>query len=316
MASSFTPKNVKVPAPNGRKVKVRAVLSAGGEAGSRYYIQTDPMLVHGDYKLTIGPTLADTYGYALDENGNRIVGEKADAVTRTLTATEDVYRSKKALKRADGKGTTTYDPNQLVAKVKVRSNATVANVRVGFSITHTYASDLRISLVSPQGTTVSLINRRPWTGGGSGYERTLLDDAAGTSIAAGTSPFRGSFRPESPLSAFDGESAKGTWQLVIEDGWLGDTGRLLDWALYITPASAAPPLAPLDLSGGLPAYTPPPDHSADTGIPSWATEKRPEAATRPRSEVSLPVGRVAWPIPIGSLAPTRPILALGIDRDE
>jgi serine protease len=247
VASTFSVKDVKVTGPTGKPVKVRAVTPAVGSAATRYFIQTDPMLVHGDYHLTLLPTVADAFGASLDSNGNLVLAEKADAVSRTLTATEDVYRSTKPQDLADGKGTaaTDYDPNQIEATIKVKSAATVANVRVGFDITHTYASDLRISLVSPKGTTVQLINRRPWSGGGSGYVRTLMDDAAATSIAFGTSPFRGSFVPENPLSTFDGEPAAGTWKLVIEDGWLGDTGRLLDWALYITPAAAAPALAPV-----------------------------------------------------------------------
>jgi serine protease len=242
IAGTFSTKDVKVTGPTGKSVKVLSIMSVGGATSTRFIIQTDPMLIHGDYKLKIGPAIADVYGSSLDGNANLILAEKADATTRTLTAVDDVFRSVKPQDLLDGKGTTVYDPNQLEATIKVKSTATIANVRVGFNITHTYASDLRISLVSPKGTTLQLINRRPWTGGGSGYVRTLMDDAATVSIASGTSPFVGSFRPESPLSGFDGESAAGTWKLVIEDGWLGDTGKLLNWALYITPAANAPPL--------------------------------------------------------------------------
>ncbi|HEX3149423.1 MAG TPA: S8 family serine peptidase [Gemmataceae bacterium] len=249
VASTFSTKDVKVTGPTGKSVKVLSVLPTGGAASTRFIIQTDPMLVHGNYKLTIGPALADINGSSLDTNGNLIFAEKAvDANTQTLTATEDVFRATKAQNLLDGKGTTVYDPNQIAATISVKSAAKVANVRVGFNITHTYASDLRISLVSPKGTTLQLINRRPFSGGGTGYVRTIMDDAATLSIASGTSPFVGAFRPESPLSVFDGEDAGGTWKLVIEDGWLGDTGKLLSWALYITPAVIAPPF------GGTSAY--------------------------------------------------------------
>ena len=49
--------------------------------------------------------------------------------------------------------------------------------------------------------------------------------------------FAGSYRPEFPLSGFNGEKATGKWQLIIEDGFYGDTGTLVSWALFVTPAA-------------------------------------------------------------------------------
>ena len=148
-------KDVKITGPKGRTVKVKAVTSAGGDSNTRYFIESDPLLVHGNYKLTIGPAVADLYGSSLDGNANLILGEKDDASVKTLTETEDVYRSTKGGALADGKGTSSYDPVQTVFKIKLNSLGTLSRVRVGFDISHTYASDLRISLVSPKGTTVS-----------------------------------------------------------------------------------------------------------------------------------------------------------------
>ena len=62
-----------------------------------------------------------------------------------------------------------------------------------------------------------------------------MDDAAATSIAFGSTPFHGAFKPEDPLSAFNGEAIKGDWKLIVEDGWQGESGKLQDWAVYITP---------------------------------------------------------------------------------
>ncbi len=77
--------------------------------------------------------------------------------------------------------------------------------------------------------------------------QTLLDDeSAGASIQtqpSGAAPFTGSFRPNAPLSALDGQNPNGTWQLEAQDFFTGDTGNIRAFSLIITPAVCdAPPL--------------------------------------------------------------------------
>ena len=102
------------------------------------------------------------------------------------------------------------------------------NVRVS-QITHTFDGDLVISVIGPDGTTVLLSNRRG--GGGDNFTDTVFDDEAATAISAGSAPFTGSFRPEQPLSAFDGKPAAGQWKLRISDEAGDDTGTLSGWGL-------------------------------------------------------------------------------------
>ena len=85
LASSFTTKDVKVIGPGNKAQKVKAVLSAGGAFNTRYYVQTDPILKPGAFKVTIGPAVADTWGASLDSNANLILAEKTDAFAQTLT---------------------------------------------------------------------------------------------------------------------------------------------------------------------------------------------------------------------------------------
>jgi subtilisin-like proprotein convertase family protein len=105
------------------------------------------------------------------------------------------------------------------------------DVRIG-SLTHTFDGDLIIKLTHGL-TTVTLFNRR----GGSGDNITNLvfDDEAASAIAAGAAPFTGSFRPESPLSAFDGQSTSGPWTLNVSDNAGVDTGSLDSWGLSGVP---------------------------------------------------------------------------------
>ena len=114
----------------------------------------------------------------------------------------------------------------------ITGNPTVVSVRVGLNITHTFDGDLRITLIAPNNTSVVLSNQNG--GGGQNYTGTFFDDNASTAIASGTPPFTGSFRPESPLSAFAGGPASGTWRLQIQDLAGADVGTLLNWTLELT----------------------------------------------------------------------------------
>ena len=117
-------------------------------------------------------------------------------------------------------------------------------------IDHTFVGDLIITLTSPSGTTVTLMNR-PGSGSfgssGNNFCRTLFDDTATTSIQAiqstGTPPlgppYTGTFQPASPLAAFDGEDANGTWILTVSDNAQGDTGSVRDFSLILTPFDCA-----------------------------------------------------------------------------
>jgi subtilisin family serine protease/subtilisin-like proprotein convertase family protein len=116
--------------------------------------------------------------------------------------------------------------------VDISDSRQVLDVNVRLRISHNYDSDLVISLISPQGTEVVLSNRRG--GNGSNFQNTIFDDEAGTPIASGSAPFNGVFRPDSPLSAFDGRSAAGRWTLKVVDTTALNTGQVLNWALDIT----------------------------------------------------------------------------------
>jgi subtilisin-like proprotein convertase family protein len=102
-----------------------------------------------------------------------------------------------------------------------------ANVQV--RLRHTFVSDLRVSLISPSGTVITLANRR----GGSGQDMTptLFDDEAPQTIGSGSAPFAGTFSPDTALGAIDGQAATGTWRLRIEDLSAGGSGFLDGWRL-------------------------------------------------------------------------------------
>ena len=86
-----------------------------------------------------------------------------------------------------------------------------------------------IEVIGPDGTTVVLSNSRG--GSGDNFTNTVFDDEAATAIGSGAAPFTGSFRPDQPLSAFDGKSVNGTWRLHVVDAAGADVGTLSDWGM-------------------------------------------------------------------------------------
>ena len=102
-------------------------------------------------------------------------------------------------------------------------------IRVRLNLAHARDGDLRITLIGPDGTSVVLANQRG--GAGANFTNTVFDDAATTLVSAGTAPFTGLFKPETPLAAFVGKPLNGNWQLKVEDLVTGNVGTLTDWSL-------------------------------------------------------------------------------------
>jgi len=117
-------------------------------------------------------------------------------------------------------------------------NANVGSTSAG--IDHSFVGDLTLTLTSPAGTSVVLMNRPGGIGNsGNNFCQTVLDDTAATSIESLTSvdaPFTGTYMPDSPLAGFRGETANGTWKLQAQDFYQGDTGNIRAFSIAVTPA--------------------------------------------------------------------------------
>lgn len=122
------------------------------------------------------------------------------------------------------------------------SSGTITDVNVTLNITHTWDSDLDITITSPEGTIVELTTDNG--GSGDDYTNTIFDDASGTAITAGTAPFTGIFSPEGSLSSFNGEDPNfgtGQWILSITDDTGGDTGTLNSFSIEVCTLSPSTP---------------------------------------------------------------------------
>ncbi len=189
-----------------------------------YYVSTG-----GTYYL--GVSGFGNSGYDLnvagsgDAQSTGLYSLKIDAQLNTddLVSTSTDFSTPLAIPANGTQGTVTSD-------LHVTDTREIIDVNVQVRIRHDFVGDLKISLISPTGKQVVLSNRRGGSGS-QGMTPTLFDDEGLQDIAAGSSPFAGTYRPDEPLGGFDGLNATGTWTLKIEDLAGGNAGFLDGWRL-------------------------------------------------------------------------------------
>jgi hypothetical protein len=120
------------------------------------------------------------------------------------------------------------DPAGVSAVIDLTAAGVITDVDVHVDVSHTYDADLSFYLIA-SGTTVTLTSGNG--GSGAGYLGTIFDDMAPTQIGAGSAPFTGHFRPDSPLAALKGKPIAGPWTLKVVDQFTLDVGRIVDFGL-------------------------------------------------------------------------------------
>jgi subtilisin-like proprotein convertase family protein len=134
-----------------------------------------------------------------------------------------------------------------VSKVVFSIDGTSCSSAIGSTtvgLDHTWVGDLVVTLTSPSGTTVTLMQNPGGSGNsGNNFCQTVLDDAAVNliqNIAIAGAPWTGSFKPAQPLAAFVGENATGTWTLNVSDRAALDTGGVRAFTLAISGYTCTP----------------------------------------------------------------------------
>lgn len=127
-----------------------------------------------------------------------------------------------------------------ISKIAFRFDGATCTADAGATtvgLDHSWVGDLIVTLTSPQGTTVTLMDQPGGSGNsGNNFCQTVLDDSASASIQSITpadAPYTGTFQPAGPLAAFKGESANGTWMLKASDNAFIDTGSVRAFSLVI-----------------------------------------------------------------------------------
>ncbi|MGB2746906.1 MAG: CshA/CshB family fibrillar adhesin-related protein, partial [Thiofilum sp.] len=135
-------------------------------------------------------------------------------------------------------------PTYSTITLPVTDNFILSDVNIGVNINHTYQSDVRIRLTSPQGSTIFLSDG---SGNGSDNFDIMFDDAAASSITAlnathntSTPYYENLFRPTNALSAFNGQNAQGNWIVGVCDKASADIGSVSRVQLVLTGSDPYP----------------------------------------------------------------------------
>jgi len=175
----------------------------------------------------------------------------------------------------------------------VGTSFTVSDVDLGVLLSHTYRSDLRITLTSPAGTTVQIMTN---VGAAADNLNVLYDDEAAAAInshanddtTGAAPPYQGTFRPTSVLNAFDGQNALGNWTMVICDSVSVDVGTFMRADLYLTQAPAN--FADLSLAKTVSNATPASGNAISYTLSVTNSASSPSAASGVTVRDLLPMG--------------------------
>jgi subtilisin-like proprotein convertase family protein len=227
------------------------IASGGGTASNAlpYVISVSPSHVCGapiNLSLAITSTQGTgTYAFSLPTG---LAGGTSSPTTFTYTGAVVVIPDNNT---AGANATITVSGlTGTIADVDFAILGTTCSTAIGATtvgLDHTYVGDLRGTLTSPASTPVVLFTSPGGTGNsGNNFCNTVFDDGASSpiqSIAAAGNPFSGSFTPQNPLSAFNGQNPNGTWTFIVADLAAVDTGNIRSFSLTIrtvTPATCTP----------------------------------------------------------------------------
>jgi subtilisin family serine protease/subtilisin-like proprotein convertase family protein len=233
--SSFTAPDVTLTGPNGG-IGISGVSAVIGTGNTQFDITFAVQTAPGTYRLTVGPHIQDATGHEMTQ---------AFSASFTVAGASASFSA--------GSGTLNQairDFHTISSTINVGRDMLIGRLTVGVNITHSWVGDLVIKLRGPDGTTITLFNRR----GGSGHNiQTTFDDAAAKALANLRAPYHGSVRPENLLSAFAGKSTRGAWQLIVRDQAAGNEGALTGWTLSFQPGTGSPSSRPAGIEDSSPA---------------------------------------------------------------
>lgn len=183
----------------------------------------------------------------------------------------------------------------LVQNFSVPTSYTISDVDIGVIATHSWRGDMRMTLQSPLGTRVQIVNG---SGGDSGDDFDVRLNDSGTQVV-NTDPATGNhntaaplydnnFIPDNALSAFNGENSAGTWRLEICDIFTGaDDGNFLRADLFLTDT---PPYADLSVNKSVSTGSPTNGSNVTYTITVTNNAGSPSSATGIVVNDTLPLG--------------------------
>lgn len=135
------------------------------------------------------------------------------------------------------------DPGQVVSALDVTPTVTLNRVDVHVVVAHGFVGDLSLTLRSPSGTRVALLDRPGMPAsqfgcGDANFDITFSDASTfdPEPHCLGDQPwYSGAARPIQPLAALIGEPSNGRWELTVDDAEPNDSGEVIAWDLVTDP---------------------------------------------------------------------------------
>jgi subtilisin-like proprotein convertase family protein len=187
--------------------------------------------------VTSTPTRTATRTPTVAPSATRTPIGAATQTPVTGSSCSATYASADVPRAVPDQGTTT-------SILTVNDTGNVAQVEVrGLNLAHTYASDITVFLISPQGTRVELFSHKcgsnVWNQGNTGFG---LKQSATTAMGVTCPPGTGTYKPAGDLGSLVGQQAKGTWKLEVNDTGAYDVGTLYAWSLWINYSNSPCPI--------------------------------------------------------------------------
>jgi subtilisin-like proprotein convertase family protein len=122
--------------------------------------------------------------------------------------------------------------------IPAASNVTIKDLNVTVNITHSWVSDMIVTLISPSGAQIQLISHQCDADPGLLNVNATFDNA-GAAVTCGANPaISGTVVPFSSLDVLNNTASQGTWTLRVRDNVQGDGGSLNSWSLNICAVEA------------------------------------------------------------------------------
>lgn len=211
-----------------------------------------------------------------------------DTNTDGLLTALEVVRSKAMIGGSySNKNAEVLPPKKtIISEIEIDDDITIGDLNVQLSITHSNTGFLDAYLTGPDGQRIELFTEV----GGSGdhFDETIFDDQSRFPITKARPPFKGTFLPEGLLSRqpglshFNGQNARGVWQLVVRGTRSERFGMLHSWSLIVRPREEMLTSAPATPEQDGPQ----PSTAFDAQFPSRQaeTKSKPESRGNSRTE--------------------------------